>query len=76
MEKNKKEYERDKLFKIIKDFFGEGSGDSIAFKEDELEIKIEELYGKEFDWSEYSFAIDKPLKKGIINKSIVYYIHE
>lgn len=75
MSENKKEYEHDILFEIIKEFIGEGCG-PVDFKEDELEEIILELYGKEFDSVEYFFAIEKALEKGIINKSITYYTNK
>lgn len=64
--------EREELFTIFKAFFDETAG-PIDYKEEELEEKIREIYEKDFDWVEYSLALDNAVRTGIVKKAIIYY---
>ena len=43
-----------------------------AIYEEELEEKVGEKIGRDFDCTEYSFALDKAIKNGLFSKRIIY----
>lgn len=62
--------ERDVIFVILKEI-SLTCDEYKAFYADELEKKVGEKIGRDFDCAEYSFALYKAIKDGLFSKEIV-----
>jgi hypothetical protein len=63
--------EREVIFTVLKEIELE-SGEYQQFDEDTLEEKVDEKLKKSFDWTEFSFALDKAVEKGYFSKITLY----
>ena len=63
--------ERDVIFVILEEI-SLTSGEYETIYEEELEEKVGEKISRDFDCTEYSFALDKALKNGLFSKRIIY----